>query len=83
MTAAMVRCRPQQTQESPRLSHGIQFPTPRSLPISSIMVGNHQVTRVAALTKVPCMCMLTLRQPLSQTSNLIRATTLRSVLITG
>jgi len=79
----MARHRRQLTQELPRLSHGTRLTTPRSLPISSIMVSKHQVTLVAAHTKVPCMFMLTLRQPLSQTLNLIRATILRSLPITG
>ena len=57
----MAKCLPRQTQESPHLSHGIQFLTLRSVPISFTMVGNHQITQVAATTKVPCMCMLTLR----------------------
>ena len=57
----------------------VQDPS-QSLAISSTTAGNHQITWVAAHTKVPCT--LSPRQPWSQTLIPIPSTTLRSVPIT-
>jgi hypothetical protein len=66
--------RQQQIQEPPRLSPGVRFKTPQSMPISSIMAGSHQANRVAVPMKAPCM--LVPPQPRSQTSIQILSTTL-------
>jgi hypothetical protein len=63
-------------QEPPHRSNGTLSLTPQSLPISSIMAGNHQVKLVAATTKVPYPS--TPHQPRSQTLTLIPVTTLWS-----
>ena len=54
---------------------GVRFKTPQSLLISSITAGIHQVNRVAAHMKVPCM--LPYPQPRLQTLIPIPSTTLR------